>query len=472
MLKNKLLLLLFVLSAVISVELRYAGPAGAQAAPPEKQVQQAPKPQPSREAERAPDTSAIMARMPQSGLLSVSFYQCEIRELLLALAIKRGLNVIMDQDVSGKVSVHLNHVSVEQALDSLTAAGGLGYSKRGDVYYIHKLKSPKDPQSDRLQVRIFNLKFITIDKVQDVIGALPGMRMIKIHEPSKTIIVEDTPENIARVEALVKYWDVKPKQVMIEAKILEISLTDDMSLGVDWQKTIGDVTFGTSGFATGTKGLVTNVLSGATNSRFTAALRALQTKTRVNTISTPKILAVHGKAARVQVGGKQGYKVTTSNLGVTTETIQFLDTGTILDITPFIDDKEHILLTVQPSINSVTFDDQKNPVVRSTTVNTSLIARSGETIFIGGLIEDRSSGTLEGVPILSKIPLIGFLFGGRSRTIGKSELVVLITPQILEQEIRRESGEAAERVKEKHEQEPPKHLGSDFIEFLSPDEFP
>ena len=138
------------------------------------------------------------------------------------------------------------------------------------------------------------------------------MRTVRLHEPSKTIIVEDTPENIAKIETLLRSWDVAPRQVLIEARIMQVTLTDDMSLGVDWQKVFGDLTIGTTGFVTAGPGLTGNLVTatGSTD-QFTAAIKALQTKTQVNTLSTPKILALHGKPSRVQVGGRQGYKTNT-----------------------------------------------------------------------------------------------------------------------------------------------------------------
>ncbi len=428
---------------------------------------------PPEAADAARERARLLEQVSTKGLLNISFYQCEIREVLLALAMKRGLNVIMDQDVTGKVSVHLNQLKVEDAMDAIIKAGGFGYHRQGEIYHVYKLKTTLDPSSDLLQIRVFKLKFVTPDKVQDIIGAIPGLRTIKIHEPSRTIIAEDTPENLKKIALLVQFWDTLPRQVLIEAKILEISLTDDMNFGVDWQKVIGSVTIGTTGFKPAGSGFFANVVSGPSSSQLTAALNALQTKTKVNTISTPKILALHGKAARVQVGGKRGYKTATTNLGVTTESIQFIDTGTILDITPWIDDENNIMMSVQPSINSVTLDADKIPIIRSTTVSTTLMAKNGETIFIGGLIENSRSNTLNAIPCIGNIPGLGILFGQRNRSINKSEFVVLITPQLMNRAIMNESMEEkkkAERQEKKLQVKSPPP-GKDVLDTLAPENY-
>ena len=269
-------------------------------------------------------------------------------------------------------------------------------------------------------------------------------------------MVDDVPENIAKVEAVIKAWDTPPRQVLIEAKILEVTLTDEMSLGVDWKKLLG----GSASFTTGTNFTAPATGGGAlnfqaavgTNHEFTLALAALQNTTKVNTLSTPKIIALHGKPARVQVGGKTGYSTTVSNLGVTTQQIQFIDTGTLLDITAFVGDENNIMLTVQPQITSAVVPSSGIPDITTTTVSTSVITKSGQTVFIGGLIRDEVQNTQTKVPFLSRIPVVGPLFGYSNPQVVKTELVVLITPYLLQEDIDKASDEAAGRVEQRDEE--------------------
>ena len=311
--------------------------------------------------------------------------------------------------------------------------------------FINPRKKPKQQYED-LKMEIFKLEYAEIDKIQEVLDAIPHLRLIKIHEPTKTIIVEDTPENIEKVKKLIRFWDAKPKQVMIEAKILEVTLTDDMSWGVNWEQLLGgDAAIGTGGFSSATLpdgsgispvspsgvGVFANIITGAgTDWQFAAALDALESKTNIDTLSTPKILAIHGKPAKVQVGGKQGYTVTSVSDGIATTSIEFIDTGTILDITPYIDDDDNVLLKVEPTINSARIEEDV-PVVNSTSVTTWLMAENGETVFIGGLIQNTQNTTRTGIPCLGDIPVLGFLFGRSVQGGGKSELIVLITPRVV-----------------------------------------
>lgn len=379
-------------------------------------------------------------------LLTLNFHQNNINEILSALAMQQQVNIVTSNEVMGDVSIHLFDVTLEQALQAICSAGGFRVHRRDDVYYVYKPGRNAGAAAGKMEMHIFKLRFADIDKIQEVLAAVPDIRMVKIHEPTRTIIVEDTAENIRRIETIINHWDARPRQVLIEAKILEVSLTDEMTLGVNWEKVLGDATIGTGGFSSGILpesgptspvpstglGFFGNLITGAgTSHQFRVALDALRGKTRIDTLSTPKILAIHGKAARVQVGGQQGYRVTTTNLGVATETIEFIDTGTILEITPYIDEKDNILLNVKPTINTAKIEEGI-PVVNSTVVSTWLLARNGETVLIGGLIQEDAVETQTAIPCLGSIPGLGYLFGRKSHGTGKSELVVLITATVLQ----------------------------------------
>ena len=152
------------------------------------------------------------------GGLNVDFYENDIRQVLLGIAMDRNINIVMSPEVTGKITVHLSDVTVDRAIASISGAGGYECRKDNGVYFINKTKNQFDSQSDRLQIKVFKLKFAKIDKVQEILTALPGIRTVKIHDDTKTIIVEDVPENIAKVQALIEAWDTPPKQVLIEAQ--------------------------------------------------------------------------------------------------------------------------------------------------------------------------------------------------------------------------------------------------------------
>ena len=425
---------------------------------------------------------------PSRRLINLSLIDTDIRDALSALAMEQEINIATAKEVTGKISVHLYQVTLEEALHAITLAGGFAHHKYGDVYYVYKSTVPQDPEIDRLQTRIFKLKYADIDKVKELLSTLPGIRTIKFHEPSKTIFVEDTPETIKKIQTIIANCDTVPKEVMIEAKILEINLTDDMSLGVDWAAVLGDANVSTSSFSNAVlpqvvpkgesvspvpeegTGLFFNILTGSGSRVFAAAIDALQQKTKVSTLSTPKVLAIHGQPAKVQVGGQQGYTVTTTNLGVSTQTVQFIDTGIVLEIVPFIGDDGNVLLNVKPSVTSAQLEEGI-PVTRTAFVETWLLAKSGETVLIGGLIQDNLTKTRNEVPCLGNIPVLGILFGQRGRTTDKVELVLLITPQIIDMKTK-SLGEVEAIMKTKNAEDnlkkEPLPPYRQIFEFLSP----
>ncbi len=398
-------------------------------------------------ADKTKSDNQLSIQLTSDDLMSLNFVDVDIREVLSALAMQREINVVAAPEVSGEISLHLFEVTLSQALEAVCSAGGFAYYKKNGMYFVSKLRDDELLEPGDFEIRIFTLQYTEIDKIQEILSSVPDIRMVKIHEPTRTIIVEDTLENIERIASIIRYWDTMPKQVLIEAKILEIRLTDDMELGVEWDKILGDARVATKSFSSAVNrteinpevspvpdsgsGIFGNYITGVGTSRqFAMALDALKTKTSVNGLSTPRVLSIHGKPARVQVGGQQGYRITTVNDGVSQETIEFIDTGIVLDITAYIDNTDTILLKVEPSITSAELEEGI-PVTNTALVNTSLLIKSGETVFIGGLIQDNKITSEDAVPVLGSIPGLNVLFGRNSRDIDKTEIVVLITPQVV-----------------------------------------
>jgi len=393
-------------------------------------------------------TSGPSPSMSDNPRLTLNYRDMDIRDAFSSLAMEFKINIVLSNEVQGAITMHLFGQTLEEVLATLAVAGGYAYKKEGFLHHIYKpTKEEIQEEQEATQMRMFKFNFIEIAQVKKTLNAIPGLKPMEIHEPTKTVIVNDTPENIKKVEKILKFMDALPRQVLIEAKILEVTLTDDMAFGVDWKAMMSDVNVqtgnlsnavlpdvsGTSPVANAdSRGIFANIIAGVgSDYQVSLAIDALKEKTDVNTVSTPKVLAIHGKPAKVQVGGKQGYRETTTTDGVTTETIAFIDTGVILEITPYIDDNNNILLNVMPSINSAVIEEGL-PVVSSTTVSTWLMSKNEETVFIGGLLETSQTETKDGIPILGDIPVLEYLF---SRTITqnkKTELVILITPKIID----------------------------------------
>lgn len=151
---------------------------------------------------------------------------------------------------------------------------------------------------------------------------------------------------------------------------------------------------------------------------------------RLRTLATPKLLAMENQESKAVIGDSTGYKVTTTINMVTTESIQFLESGVILKVTPSVDQRGRVLLKVHPEVSSASLASGI-PSKKSTEVTTELICEDGQSIFIGGLIKGASSLARAGIPVLGDMPLIGGLFSNKQETVSSSETVVIITPFIV-----------------------------------------
>jgi type II secretory pathway component GspD/PulD (secretin) len=208
-------------------------------------------------------------------------------------------------------------------------------------------------------------------------------------------------------------------------------LEENEQYGIDWRKVFGSASVGGSGFALGTptvpaQGFFFSLL----NSKLEIFLSALATKGRVRTLATPKLLALENQEAKAVIGDSTGYKVTTTINLVTTESIQFLESGVILKVVPSVDQQGRIMLKVHPEVSSATLN-LGVPSKKSTEVTTELICEDGQSIFIGGLIKSGSNQQRNAVPVLGTVPIVGHLFGNTTQSVSASETIVIITPHIV-----------------------------------------
>jgi type II secretory pathway component GspD/PulD (secretin) len=284
-----------------------------------------------------------------------------------------------------------------------------------------------------MEVRVFRVQYASATDIETAIqDHLSDYGSVKSLEDGNMVIVQDMPAFIDDIEVIIDAIDREPKQIMIEAKILEISLTDNQSYGLNWAKLFdssgGSGSIGTQRLASP---LAPGLFARYSNSNIELVLSALKERGRLRTISTPKLLAMEGREAESVVGTDIGFRVTTTINQVTTESIEFLETGIILKVTPSVDRRGRIMLDIHPEVSSGTVSDDGIPSKTTTQVSTRMLVPDGRTVFLGGLIKHSITNTREGVPGLGDIPFIGSLFSNDATNILSTEIVVLITPYIV-----------------------------------------
>ncbi len=259
-------------------------------------------------------------------------------------------------------------------------------------------------------------------------------------EATNTLLIHATNDEYQRVLGMLHRLDVPPRQVLVEATIVEVSLNDELRYGVQYFFENGGDTFGLTQSATGT-GISANVpgvsaiFGGATPE---VIVDALEDVTSVNVVSSPNLMILNNESARLVVGDQVPISIQTSqdatdNSDVFVSTVEFRDTGVIFEVTPRINSSGSVVLNIQQEVSTVGETDGStgNPIISQRTISSSVAVGSGETIALGGLFESRSTRGTAGLPGLARQPILGGLFGRQSRTDNQTELLVLITPRIV-----------------------------------------
>ena len=366
--------------------------------------------------------------------VSMSFRDASLHEVFDLLSRRERINILLGKGVTGTVSVSLYNMDVKRAIHTIAEAAGYAVELRnGDYLILDRKESGLDTANGNTQIRSFKVQYSNPKQVAEILTKhLSRYGKITPLVERNQLVVEDLPDFLERIQRLLAEIDVEPKQIMIEAKILEIALDNSEVFGIDWSKIFsanGVSRGGTTGLAPrNIPGLFFNLV----NKNLEVFLSAMSSKGRVHTLSTPKLLALENQEATTVIGDRVGYKVTTTINQVTTESIQFLETGVILKVTPSVDQQGRVMLRIHPEVSSASIA-AGIPSKKSTEVTTQLLCEDGQSIFIGGLIKNTGGTRRTGVPVLGDLPGIGRLFSSSEETGSMTETVVVITPHVIRQ---------------------------------------
>ena len=373
--------------------------------------------------------------------VTLSVDSTDVRSVLELLARGYNMNIMIAPEVTGTVTANVNGLNPDQALRSVLKMCNLRAEFEDNVIYIYA--ADKLPAESR-QLRMFPLDFAKAEVLEATIQMLlsptgtASITSLDQKDNMKTreaIVVVDTPEAIQRVESFLHQADQPPRQVMIEARILEVELRDDMMHGVNFDALFrGDLTIGSFGLADPI-GARTNPLFFAEidGSRVKSLIDLLETTTDSKTLAAPKIMVVNGQEAKIQVGQQLGFSVATVTQTSTIQDVQFLDTGVVLSVTPTISRDNRVLLHVKPEVS----DGQINPTTllpeeETRELETSVLLNDHQGVVIGGLIQERDDTVIRKLPFLGDVKYVGKLFQRRETSRSRSEIVVALIPHIVE----------------------------------------
>lgn len=364
-------------------------------------------------------------------VIDINVLDTDITEVMAMLSAKEQVNILVNKGVDGKISLNLYNVSVKNVIKAAARAGGYAAELIGNTFYIVQPENVGSRHKSSLtRVKTYSVRYSDPEKVKTILeDYLSDYGNISVLPDRNMLVVEDTPEYIQRVTTILKNIDAMPNQILIEAKILEITLSDSNAYGINWSKVFSDGrhTVGVQGLSSPASGLFVNRVTNTLE----AALTALYEKNDVRTLSSPNLVALENKEASVIIGDRQGYTVTTTINQVTTESVEFLESGVILRVLPRIDDVGNVMMQIHPEVSTGAISLDGIPSQKTTEVTTEILTADGQSVFIGGLIKNNITAGKESVPFLGEIPLLGALFSSEARASNNTETVVLITPYVV-----------------------------------------
>lgn len=415
-----------------------------------------------------------------TGSFDVQVVGGDLRLLLATVAANFGLNLLMDEEITATLSINLINVTLEEALQLILEPRGLEYRVEGDILRV---------QQPQLETRTFEFDYITtirtlsrstsasasaggaggftggggtsfggggggsnvslsgqeanslLDDVEADLGSLISPEgQIIYNRIAGLIFATDLRQNL---DAIGNYLELIQnavnRQVVIEARIVEVKLNDNFQAGIDWSAVLGNT------------GTITQSLGGAALSGFTfnvsrtnfdALLNILSTRGEVNVLTASSVATLNNQPAVIRVGTQDVFFTTTSQVDPqtgriiqTTTTPATINEGVVLDVTPQISADGIITMNIHPTITERTGqatspDGNTVPIVDVRETDTVLRVREGETVFIAGLISDRTIENETKIPLIGSIPIVGNLFKKTTQETRKTDMVILLSPTI------------------------------------------
>ncbi len=407
--------------------------------------------------------------MTQEGTLEFHARDQDVRDSFRQLRTLTRRNIVVAQNVAARFSGDLYDLTADQAIEMICLGAALRASDRGTYVFI---------EPAQYETRIYELRYARASDLATMItpllnaeGRVTASTVAQRglaptaeeggaddYAAAEVLIVRDLPENLERIDRLVRTLDVEPRQVLVEAVILSAELLDGLELGISFDRLTGVTYQGIGavsgsgfdlsnpaigsgiledGFARGSTDLTSEVSEGGLSIGWidgsaAAFVRAVQNITDTRILANTKIVALNKQRGQLLLGRRDGYITTTVTQTSATQTIEFLETGTQLIFRPFIGQDGMIRLELHPEDSDGGINEQGLPFEETAEITTNILVKDGQTVVIGGLFRERNEQSERKVPILGDLPLVGSLFRSRENITKREELIILLTPHILD----------------------------------------
>lgn len=344
----------------------------------------------------------------EDAVSSYTFSDIRLDDYIKIFAKEHKLNIINHVERETPLTIVLNDIHPVDLFNSLIQYWGCTWVYKDQIIQI----------IDQTPVRVFQLDYIDGNNLIGLIQNLSTIKDFKVNPIDNSLVAKGSPAELAYLESLIDELDVKPKQVLIEATIIETNVDLANALGIDPSSIVKT--------SQEDNGSIFNLKTLG----YSFPINSIENNSNTNILANPQILVTNHSKASINTGNRIGYSTSTVTETSTIENIQFLTTGITLEITPHIADNGEILMEIKPSISEGQVNNNR-PMSSNTSTDTQVIIKDGETIIIGGLIQKKRVKVKQHIPILSDIPIVNMLFSKTDTTEQKMELSVLITPHIV-----------------------------------------
>jgi type IV pilus assembly protein PilQ len=408
------------------------------------------------------DSGTGDVKMTDDGKVSLDFRDADIRNVFKILAFKSGVNIVASPEVTGAVSIQLNDVPWQQALDVILQTYGYAYERRGNIIVVTTIENMKKRREDAavlseqepVMTKTFTLNFA---KASKTITSLEKMKSdrgnIDFDERTNTIIATDIQQRIDLMTDVIATLDTTTPQVLIEGKIVETTVSDTENLGIDWvaKASVNGASRPTtfpfphhipSTYTTNDDFPVaedTDFDFGTLNAtQLGAVLELLKSRSDTNILSNPRIVTLDNQKAQITVGSQ--YPIPTYTYNQEQAKLQvsgweYKDIGIIFEVTPHVNDAKFVTLDIEPRITAildfVTVENTSLPRLSNESTKTSVLVKDGDTLVIAGLLKDQKTDVRTRLPGLGQIPVVGLLFQKKNSTSSKTDLIIFMTPHIV-----------------------------------------
>ncbi len=403
-------------------------------------------------------------------MVEIGYIEADIQNVLRTLAAKAGVNLILGDEVTGKVTVNLKGISYEGAMQLIAESKGYAYVKDKSVV---KIKSRESLEVEAAELRVFTLSYAKADDVRKTLSPiLTKQGKIQVDARSNMLVLSDTPSSLSKLSRLIEQLDTQTPQVMIEAKFVETTKNPKKDLGVNWSDTLLNHQMSATSYQVSSADPTKYATDPKTGKNLTGfpvikdlngggyglpiallnpgdaqvVFSFLSQDTDTELLANPRVVTTDNGKARISIATQ--YPIPSFAFSEQTASLQingfsYKDIGIILDVLPRINKNDFVTLEVTPEASSSTENATLQsgggsavqiPIINTRTATTTVLIKSGNTLAIGGLMRQDTSDSYTKVPLMGDAPLIGPLFRSKSLSKTKRDLLIFLTPTIVRPE--------------------------------------